>query len=168
MQSSNAPQWMPDGSGIVFTSNRGDGKTSQLYLLRLRGGEAEPITSGKLSARSRSLPTGNRIAFSRADLARLRVVRRAQSARCAVVHARAPALAARGAGAQDASHRHEEAISNGSTNGRAAAPHDSVESAFSTRMRSVVVMMPVTWPFSMTGRHPVVPRIIRDAALRSD
>ena len=67
-KSSNAPQWMPDGSGIVFTSSRGDGKTSQLYLLRLRGGEAEPLTSGKSNVAAFAIaPDGKSIAFSAAD-----------------------------------------------------------------------------------------------------
>jgi hypothetical protein len=37
----------------------------------------------------------------------------------------------------------------------------------STRIRSDVVMMPATTPFSVTGRQPVVARIMSDAARRS-
>jgi dipeptidyl aminopeptidase/acylaminoacyl peptidase len=65
-KSSNDPHWLPDGSGIVFTSRR-SGKP-QLYLLRLRGGEAEPLTSGKLEVVAFEIsPDGKSIAFTASD-----------------------------------------------------------------------------------------------------
>ncbi len=45
-RSSTNPKWSPDGSSIAFTSNRKDNKNN-LYVLRLIGGEAEPITEVK-------------------------------------------------------------------------------------------------------------------------
>lgn len=45
-KSSSNPKWSPDGSAIAFTSNRKDNR-SNLYLLRLNGGEAEPLTDVK-------------------------------------------------------------------------------------------------------------------------
>jgi dipeptidyl aminopeptidase/acylaminoacyl peptidase len=45
-KSSTNPKWSPDGSSIAFTSNRKDNKNN-LYILRLMGGEAEPITDVK-------------------------------------------------------------------------------------------------------------------------
>lgn len=66
-KSSNDPHWLPDGSGIVFTSRR-SGKP-QLYLLRLRGGEAEPLTSGKLEMVAFAIsPDGKSIAFTASDV----------------------------------------------------------------------------------------------------
>lgn len=47
-KSSTNPKWSPDGSAIAFTSNRKDNKNN-LYVLRLMGGEAEPITDVKSS-----------------------------------------------------------------------------------------------------------------------
>src|SRR5688500_12653124 len=38
----NAPRWSPDGKTLAFTSTR-DG-TSQVYLLPMDGGEAQPLT----------------------------------------------------------------------------------------------------------------------------
>src|SRR2546430_2056799 len=66
-KSSNDPRWLPDSSGIVFTSRR-SGK-SQLYLLRLRGGEAEPLTSGKLEPGAFAVsPDGKSIAYVVSDM----------------------------------------------------------------------------------------------------
>ena len=44
-KSSTDPQWSPDGKFLAFNSSRG-GK-SNLYMLRLNGGEAEQITDVK-------------------------------------------------------------------------------------------------------------------------
>ncbi len=66
-KSSNDPHWLPDSSGFVFTSRR-SGKP-QLYLLRLRGGEAEPLTAGKLEIATFEIaPDGKSIAFVAADV----------------------------------------------------------------------------------------------------
>jgi dipeptidyl aminopeptidase/acylaminoacyl peptidase len=65
-KSSMSPHWLPDSSGIVFTSAR-SGKP-QLYLLRLRGGEAEPLTSGKLEIASFAIsPDGQSVAFTASE-----------------------------------------------------------------------------------------------------
>ena len=45
-KSSTNPKWSPDGNWIAFTSNRKDNKNN-LYLLRMNGGEAEPMTDVK-------------------------------------------------------------------------------------------------------------------------
>ena len=45
-KSSTNPKWSPDGNWIAFTSSRKDNK-SNLYLLRVGGGEAEMITDVK-------------------------------------------------------------------------------------------------------------------------
>jgi len=66
-KSSNDPHWLPDAGGFVFTSRR-SGKP-QLYLLRLRGGEAEPLTSGKLEVAAFEIsPDGKSIAFTASDV----------------------------------------------------------------------------------------------------
>lgn len=61
-KSSANPRWSPDGSSLAFTSSR-SGK-SNLYVLRLAGGEAEQITDvkGGVGAFAWS-PDGGRIAF---------------------------------------------------------------------------------------------------------
>ncbi len=45
-KSSTNPKWSPDGNSIAFTSNRKDNKNN-VYILRLIGGEAEPLTDVK-------------------------------------------------------------------------------------------------------------------------
>jgi dipeptidyl aminopeptidase/acylaminoacyl peptidase len=66
-KSSSDPHWLPDSSGIVFASRR-SGKP-QLYLLRLRGGEAEPLTTGKLEVANFAIsPDGKAIAFAASDV----------------------------------------------------------------------------------------------------
>ena len=45
-KSSTNPKWSPDGKWIAFTSTRKDNK-SNLYLLRVGGGEAEMMTDVK-------------------------------------------------------------------------------------------------------------------------
>jgi dipeptidyl aminopeptidase/acylaminoacyl peptidase len=66
-KSSTNPKWSPDGNSIAFTSNRKDNK-SNLYLLRLNGGEAEPLTDVKTGvANFEWSPDGRWIAFTMAD-----------------------------------------------------------------------------------------------------
>jgi dipeptidyl aminopeptidase/acylaminoacyl peptidase len=61
--SDGSPRWAPDGSAIAFTSDR-DGGEAQLYLLSLRGGEAERLYGGKEKVESfRWSPDGARIAL---------------------------------------------------------------------------------------------------------
>ena len=64
--SSTGHRWSPDGSGLGFIADRGDG--AQIYLIRPAGGEAERVTShdGGISA-FRFSPDGDRIVFSAAD-----------------------------------------------------------------------------------------------------
>jgi len=66
-KSSTNPKWSPDGSAIAFTSNRKDNKNN-LYLLRLNGGEAEPLTDVKTAVSNFEWsPDGRSIAFTMAD-----------------------------------------------------------------------------------------------------
>jgi len=61
-KSSYDAKWLPDGSGFVFLSTRSG--RAQLHLLRLRGGEAEPLTSGKLDIAGYAIaPDGKSIAI---------------------------------------------------------------------------------------------------------
>jgi dipeptidyl aminopeptidase/acylaminoacyl peptidase len=64
---SNNPKWSPDGSRIAFTSNRKDNKFN-LYVLRIAGGEAEPVTDlkGNLGDFEWS-PDGKSIAYAMTD-----------------------------------------------------------------------------------------------------
>jgi dipeptidyl aminopeptidase/acylaminoacyl peptidase len=58
-----SPRWSPDGSAIAFLSDR-DGGAAQLYLLPMRGGEAEKITDRKEAVSAfRWSPDGSRIAL---------------------------------------------------------------------------------------------------------
>ncbi len=66
-KSSTNPKWSPDGSQIAFTSNRKDNKNN-LYLLRIIGGEAEPITDLKSSIADFDWsPDGRSIAYLMTD-----------------------------------------------------------------------------------------------------
>ena len=47
-KSSDNPRWSPDGRFLAFTSKRGE--KSRLYVMRLEGGESEPITDDKADA----------------------------------------------------------------------------------------------------------------------
>ncbi len=66
-KSSTSPQYSPDGSQIAFLSSR-SGDKSQLYLIRVLGGEAKKITDGKTDVGSFSWsPDGGSIAFLSKD-----------------------------------------------------------------------------------------------------
>lgn len=66
-KSSTNPKWSPDGNSIAFTSNRKDNKNN-LYVLRLMGGEAEPITDVKSAVGDFDWsPDGKWIAYSSSD-----------------------------------------------------------------------------------------------------
>lgn len=39
-----SPRWSPDGKYLAFTSNRADKKNSQIYIIKMNGGEAQAIT----------------------------------------------------------------------------------------------------------------------------
>src|SRR5262249_7457594 len=59
-----SPRWSPDGQTIAFTSSR-DGKSMQLYVMPVRGGEARRVTNlkGDVGQIVWS-PDSSRIAFS--------------------------------------------------------------------------------------------------------
>jgi dipeptidyl aminopeptidase/acylaminoacyl peptidase len=66
-KSSTNPKWSPDGTAIAFTSNRANNRNG-LYLLRLSGGEAEPISDVKGSVGNFEWsPDGRTIAFMMSD-----------------------------------------------------------------------------------------------------
>jgi dipeptidyl aminopeptidase/acylaminoacyl peptidase len=66
-KSSTNPKWSSDGNSIAFTSNRKDNKNN-LYVLRLSGGEAEPLTDVKSGVSNFEWsPDGRSIAFTMAD-----------------------------------------------------------------------------------------------------
>jgi dipeptidyl aminopeptidase/acylaminoacyl peptidase len=66
-KSSTNPKWSPDGNWIAFTSNRKDNKNN-LYLLRLQGGEAEPLTDVKSGVGEFEWsPDGRALAFTMTD-----------------------------------------------------------------------------------------------------
>ena len=66
-KSSTNPKWSPDGSSIAFTSNRKDNKNN-LYVLRLMGGEAEPITDVKSAVSDFEWsPDGRWLAYAMSD-----------------------------------------------------------------------------------------------------
>jgi Tol biopolymer transport system component len=65
-RSSSAPAWSPDGSQLVFSSDRSERR--QLYLINPSGGEAERLTSGEEAAGSfKWAPDGRTIAYSMSD-----------------------------------------------------------------------------------------------------
>ncbi len=60
------PRWSPDGRRIAFISDRGE--KPQVYLIRLRGGEAYPITDAKTGVDGfQWSPDGERIAYLMKD-----------------------------------------------------------------------------------------------------
>lgn len=67
-KSSTNPKWSPDGKAVAFLSNRKDNRNN-LYLLRLSGGEAEPLTEFSKSGISdfEWSPDGKTIAFTMQD-----------------------------------------------------------------------------------------------------
>ena len=59
----SSPRWSPDGTRLVFVSNRAE-ETPHLWLLDLRGGEARQLTHGKEPASDPVWsPDGARIAY---------------------------------------------------------------------------------------------------------
>ncbi|MDQ3755264.1 MAG: S9 family peptidase [Acidobacteriota bacterium] len=66
-KSSTNPKWSLDGRSLAFTSNRKDNKNN-LYLLRLNGGEAEPVTDLKSNIADFEWSPDNRwIAYTMTD-----------------------------------------------------------------------------------------------------
>ena len=66
-KSSTSPKWAPDGQTIAFLSGRAENKTN-VFRIRVNGGEAEQLTSEKGSITSFEwAPDGRRIAFTMTD-----------------------------------------------------------------------------------------------------
>lgn len=66
-QSSSRPRWSPDGQWIAFLSKRSDKKTN-LWLLSVRGGEAQRLTDSKADVAGHVWsPDGKEIAYFAAD-----------------------------------------------------------------------------------------------------
>lgn len=61
-----SPRWSPDGKSLGFLSNRDD--QQQVYVLRMSGGEAVPVTKGKRAVRLFAWsPDGKQVAFLAPD-----------------------------------------------------------------------------------------------------
>jgi dipeptidyl aminopeptidase/acylaminoacyl peptidase len=61
-KSENSPRWAPDGKTLAFLSSRGE--KMQIYVIRMDGGEAAALTSGKNAiGEFRWSPDGTQIAF---------------------------------------------------------------------------------------------------------
>jgi dipeptidyl aminopeptidase/acylaminoacyl peptidase len=59
------PRWSPDGSRMAFVSSRAEKEPGQLYVISLRGGEAQRLTQLKEEVKSVAWsPDGTRIAFA--------------------------------------------------------------------------------------------------------
>lgn len=66
-KSATSPRWSPDGQSIAFLSARG-GDKANLFIIRVAGGEAEPITSEKASiSMFKWAPDAKSIAFVMPD-----------------------------------------------------------------------------------------------------
>jgi TolB protein len=60
------PVWYPDGSALIFTSDRGG--TPQLYRIRLTDGKTTRLTfEGRYNTRASFSPDGKRITFVHGD-----------------------------------------------------------------------------------------------------
>src|SRR5205823_5598783 len=60
-----APRWSPDGTMLAFTSERGDDKKPQIYVMPVAGGEPRRLTSVKSGAGELVWsPDSSRIAFA--------------------------------------------------------------------------------------------------------
>ena len=59
------PRWSPDGSRLAFVSSRAEKEPGQLYVISLRGGEAQKLTKLKEDVRGVAWsPDGQTIAFT--------------------------------------------------------------------------------------------------------
>jgi Tol biopolymer transport system component len=61
-----SPVFSPDGGSVAFTSDRGEGDDSRLYLIRVDGGEAELVCGAHHGSVGQPVfsPDGRRIAFT--------------------------------------------------------------------------------------------------------
>jgi uncharacterized protein (TIGR01244 family) len=66
-KSSLSPDWSPDGTMVAFTSDRSD--KQQIYVIRIAGGEAEPITSAEdgVGGNFAWSPDGKHLAYTMTD-----------------------------------------------------------------------------------------------------
>jgi TolB protein len=60
------PSWMPDGSGVVFTSNRDTKGGADIYRVGVKGGAVERLTRTGNSRHARVSPDGASLAFEMA------------------------------------------------------------------------------------------------------
>jgi len=66
-KSESSPRWSPNGKQLAFLSNRAEDQ-QQIYVMRVDGGEATPLTKGKRSIQSFEWsPDSNQIAFLAPD-----------------------------------------------------------------------------------------------------